>query len=130
MSAVRREARRKHMVADYMDGGRPVVLAVAGGGAPYIAVGRLPPAVEPLGGQDEDAADDRCPVPGSDARINLGRGGRDQVQRRPPVRFRSVDYRLQGLSRTQNVTLSPWTVSPRSDAMRAWRTIGESWRRT
>lgn len=128
--AVRRERRRQHVVADHMEGVFAVVLAIAGGGLPHVAVGRLPPAVEALGDQDEDAADHRRPVSGGDARINPSHGSRDEVQGRPPARFPPVDYRLHGVSRTQNVTLSPWTVGPHSDAMRAWRTTGESWRRT
>ena len=128
--AVRRERRRQHVVADHMEGIFAVVLTIAGGGLPHVGVGRLPPAVEPLDDQDEHAADDRRSVPAGDARINPGHGGRDEIQGRPPARFPLVDYRLHDFSRTENVTLSPWTVSPRSDAMSSWRTIGESWRRT
>lgn len=75
MPTVRREACRQHMVADDMEGGLAILLAIAGGGLPHVCVGRLPPAVEALGDQDDDAADDRRPAPGGDARINLGRGG-------------------------------------------------------
>ncbi len=99
--AIRREGRRQHVVADYMEGGLAVVLAIPGSSLPHVRVGRLPPAVEPLGDQDEDAADDRRPVPSGDARINPERGSRDEIQRRPPAQLPPVDYRLQGLSRTQ-----------------------------
>lgn len=91
--AVRCEGRRQHVVADHMEGMFAVVLTIAGSGLPHVGIGWPPPAVEPLGDQDQDTADDRRPVPGSDARINPGRGGRDEIQRRPPAQLAVERYR-------------------------------------
>lgn len=83
--AIRYEESSQHVVADHMEGLLSVVLAIAGSGPPHVGLGRLSPAVELLGDQDEDTADHRRPVPGCDTRINQGHGGRDEVQGRPPA---------------------------------------------
>lgn len=118
------------MIADDDESLLAVVLAIAGGRSPHVGVGRLAPAVETLGDQNEHAADDRCPVLGGDARINPGHGDGKEVHRLPPARFEPVDYRLHSRLRTENVTLSPWTISPHSDAMVAWRITAKYWLRT
>jgi hypothetical protein len=70
------------------------VLPIAAGSALHVGVGRLAPAVEALGDQDQHAADDRRSVLGGDARINPGHSDGKEVQRRPPAGFELVDYRL------------------------------------
>lgn len=128
--AVRRERCGEHMVADHVQRPLAVPLAIAVGRLPNVGFRRRLAAGQALGNEDQNAADYCGHIPGGDRRIDPGECGSEKVHNRKPVRNVPVDYRLHQRLRIPIVTMSPWTISPHSDAMRSWRTTGESWRRT
>lgn len=63
MPAVRREGGGQQMVADDDEGMLPIVLPVADGRPLHISIAGLTVSAEPLGNEDQDAADDRGAAP-------------------------------------------------------------------
>ncbi|MHA6642128.1 ATP-dependent nuclease [Mesorhizobium sp. A623] len=108
---------------------RAIVLAIANSDLAHVSFGRLSPAVETLGYQDQNAADDRRPVPGGDARINPSHGDGKKAQGHPPDRLACRVSSTLAFANL-NVTMSPWTISQHSSVMRGWRITQKSWQET
>ena len=60
--AVRREACAQHVITDHIQGTITVPLPVALGRPPHVGVGRLGPARQALGYEDQDTTDDPSEV--------------------------------------------------------------------